>query len=134
MDTRQPLTEAELDKLANGVDPKDLGRAFDAEELALIEQLRAVRSLGRGPAFFTRGDQFARNRRHPRGDRRVDHEGKKVGPTWRDKVVFKDDDCKVVDLEATRYERAKAYLVRRSLSGNRFSNFKKLGRAARLLG
>lgn len=134
MDARQPLTEDELNKLADGVDPNDLGRPFDAEELALIDQLRAVRSLGKGPAFFSRGDQYARNRREPRGDRRIDHEGKKVGPAWKDKTVFKDEDCKVVDLEATRYERAKGYLVRRQISGNRFSNFKKLGRAARILG
>lgn len=95
----------------------DIGRPFDAEELQLIEQLKR---LGKGPALFVRGDPHARSRRHPRGDRRINEKGEKIGPVWAEKD--------------TPYDRAKAYLLRRKLSGNRASNLKKLTKAARLLG
>lgn len=112
------------------VDPNDVGRAFDAEELELIRQLKQAT---KGPARFQRQDPFNRNRRHPRGDRRMNDKGERIGASWRDPVVFKDDDNKVVDLEATRFERARSYLVRRGMGANRASNLKKLNKAARLL-
>jgi len=129
---REPLTEAELTSIKAGIDPRDLGREFDVEELELIETLRRLNRM-KGSARFERHDPFNRHRRTPRGDRRTNLKGEKIGPAWADAVVFKDDESKVVDLEATRYERARAYLVRRGMQANRVSNLKKLGKAARIL-
>lgn len=126
------MTEAELDKILAGVDPNDLGRPFSQEELGLIAEIQALARSRKGPSTFVRHDQYARHRRNPRGDRhKVD--GKKVGPRWAHDVVFKDDDNKVVDIEATNFQRARRYLLTRRLPANRASNLKKLGKAARIL-
>lgn len=126
------LSPDEISKIIAGVDPRDIGRPFDAEELELIRMIQNMNRI-KGPARFQRHDPYARHRRNPRGDRhKVD--GKLVGPVWNQAVVFKDDDNKVVDLEATRFERARQYLIRRRLPANRASSFKKLAKAARILG
>lgn len=129
---RKTLSKEEIASLMAGIDPADLGREFDAEELDLIRTLRELTRV-KGPARFQRHDPFARNRRFPRGDRRKNREGKKIGPVWRDGIVFKDEENKVVDLEATRLEQARLYLIRRAMPANRSSSFKKLSKAARIL-
>lgn len=126
------MHEPDMEKVLAGVDPNDIGREFDAEELELIRTLQGLRAM-RGPATFVRSDPFARDRKFARGDRRTDREGKKVGPTYRDAIVFQDEENTVVDLDATRFERARQYLARRRLPAGRASNLKKLGRAARIL-
>ena len=124
------MDEKALEAAKTGIDPNDIGRPFDEEELELIRRLKAAT---RGPAEFARYDPFSRRRRHPRGDRRLNAKGERIGPAWNDAVVFKDDDNKVIDLEATRFERARNYLVGKKLLGNRASNIKKLGKANRIL-
>ena len=126
------LTDAEISALKSGIDPNDLGRDFDAEELELISTLQNLQRI-KGPAQFSRVDPFNRNRRAPRGDRRTNAKGDRIGAIWRDPVVFKDDENKIVDLDATRFERARAYLIRRRLPANRASSFKKLAKADRIL-
>lgn len=100
----------------------------DQEERDLIRQLRP-----RGSPTFHRGFPHTRNRRVARGDRRTGPDGKWIGPDWKQQAVFVDDDAKVIDVPATRFAIAKAYLSRRRLSPGRASSFKKLSKAARLL-
>lgn len=125
------LSPDEISKIIAGVDPRDIGRPFDAEELELIRMIQGMNRI-KGPPRFQRHDPYARHRRVPRGDRHK-VEGKLVGPNWSQAVVFQDDDNKVVDLEATRFEQARQYLLRRRLHANRVTSFKKLGKAARIL-
>lgn len=127
-----PLTDDEILAIKAGVDPNDLGRPFDQEELDAISLLQRLAKT-KGPATFSRVDPYARNRRHPRGDRRTNLKGEKIGPVWNELVVFQDDENKIVDLEQTRFERARQYLLRRRLHGNRATSFKKLSKAARIL-
>jgi hypothetical protein len=93
---------------------------FSIDELAMISQLKQAQGIA--PRSLS---PFARNRRFPRGDRRVDIEGKKIGPWWKTDPLERTGNPK--------YDRAFSYLSGRKLLGNRASNIKKLSKAARLM-
>lgn len=117
------LTPEQLSELK-----RQAAQPLDAEEQALVEKLRP-----KGPATFFRGDPYDRNRHVKRGDRRRGAHGQKIGPIWKQEVVFTDDSNAEIDVAQTNYAIAAAYLRRRSMPAGRASSFKKLSKAARLL-